>query len=331
MNDTRRASPSLHRPRMRLLASLTTLLLVLVLPELVSLSGIAAPSRIVAVGDIHGDYDRLLGILEQAGLIDASQQWIGGTAILVQTGDFLDRGPKSRQVMDLLMALEKQAPKAGGQVVVLLGNHEVMNLMGDLRYVSPEEFSSYAAPDSEKRRQRAYREAGELAREYARLRRLSGPGFKLETEAEWMEAHPPGLVEHREAFGPTGKYGGWLRDHPVIAQVGDVVFVHGGFWTESNRQWELGPPEPRVPGEPHAVGRLQDRGRDPVDPGDDVPHQDEEGVGGEGDHRVRRVQAHHRHHEGEGSQRGDCVEDAGDGGDRPVASAPPDGDQGEAQ
>jgi hypothetical protein len=207
-------------------------LLALVLVCCLELAAAAAPARLVAIGDVHGDFDALVAILQQAGLINAEHQWIGGDATLVQTGDFLDRGPKSRQVMDLLMELEKQASKAGGQVVVLLGNHEVMNIVGDLRYVSPEEYSSFADQDSEKKRQRAYRAAQEQAKQYAHLRRLPGSGSASETEAEWMQAHPLGFVEQREAFGPAGKYGRWLRNRPVIVQLEDVVFLHGGISPE---------------------------------------------------------------------------------------------------
>ena len=68
-----------------------------------------APSRIIAIGDIHGSIDGLTAILKAAGLIDSARQWTGGTARLVQTGDYTDRGEGTRAVMDLLMALEPQA------------------------------------------------------------------------------------------------------------------------------------------------------------------------------------------------------------------------------
>src|SRR5687767_354355 len=100
------------------------LLVALLLPSL------AGAQRVVAIGDIHGDLEAFVGILRQAELVDEQKNWTGGKATLVQTGDFLDRGPYVREVMHLLMALEKQAKKAGGRVLVLLGNHEVMNITG---------------------------------------------------------------------------------------------------------------------------------------------------------------------------------------------------------
>src|SRR5687767_8705865 len=79
----------------------------------VSSCGIETTERIVAVGDVHGAYDRFVAVLRQAGLIDARQRWSGGRAILVQTGDVLDRGPDSRRVLDLLRRLEGEAVRAG--------------------------------------------------------------------------------------------------------------------------------------------------------------------------------------------------------------------------
>src|SRR5437773_1779594 len=70
--------------------------------------------RVVAIGDIHGDLDAFAGILQRTRLTDPSRRWAGGNSILVQTGDFLDRGPEARAVMDLLMSLQKDAPRHGG-------------------------------------------------------------------------------------------------------------------------------------------------------------------------------------------------------------------------
>src|ERR1700690_2853223 len=84
--------------------------------------------KIVAVGDVHGDYEQLVIVLKSAGLIDDGENWPGGKTHLVQNGDVLDRGPDSRKAMDLLIKLEKQAAAAGGQVHALIGNHESMNV-----------------------------------------------------------------------------------------------------------------------------------------------------------------------------------------------------------
>ena len=134
----------------------------------------AQPSgRVVAIGDIHGASDRLHRILRQSRVMDRERRWTGGTATLVQTGDFTDRGAQVREVMDLLMRLEDSAPDGGGQVRVLLGNHETMNLTADVRDVTAAIFASFASPGADQMREDAYRRYVEYAaRRRADLGRL---------------------------------------------------------------------------------------------------------------------------------------------------------------
>lgn len=98
---------------------------------------VEAPTRLVAIGDLHGDFQATQKVLRIAGLTDAKDAWIGGKATLVQTGDVLDRGDGEAQIFALLFALRDQAKAAGGRVVLMNGNHEIMNAQGDLRYVTP--------------------------------------------------------------------------------------------------------------------------------------------------------------------------------------------------
>src|SRR5690349_11936685 len=98
-------------------------------------------ARLFAIGDIHGSIDGFKSILKVTGLADASGKWTGGKSQLIQTGDYTDRGEGTRAVLDLLMALEGQAKDAGGRAFALLGNHEVMNLIGETRDRSEEHTS----------------------------------------------------------------------------------------------------------------------------------------------------------------------------------------------
>src|SRR5262245_16185550 len=164
---------------------------------------------IVAIGDIHGDLDAFTRSLRAAGLTDAGGRWVGGSAVLVQTGDFLDRGPDVRAVMDRLMSLEAEAAVAGGRVIALLGNHEVMNLVGERRDVSPSAYKAFADERSGARREAAWEE-------YLRLvSRLPERDRKAKVyqrgRDEWMDDHPAGYLEYREAIAPRGRYGTWLR------------------------------------------------------------------------------------------------------------------------
>ena len=112
--------------------------------------------KIVSVGDIHGDLNALVSIMQKAKILDTNNNWIAGKTHFVSTGDILDRGPESRKIMDLFIKLEKQATAAGGQMHILLGNHEVMNLIGDRRYVSNEEYASFIPEEPVSLRNKQY-------------------------------------------------------------------------------------------------------------------------------------------------------------------------------
>jgi len=175
--------------------------------------------RVVAVGDVHGNLDGFLSILQAAGLIDQSRQWTGGKATFVQLGDLVDRGPKSRAVLDFIMTLQNEASKKGGAVRVSFGNHEMMQIIGDMRYVVAADYEAFVDNRSEQRRTAAFRD-------YSRLEMQKG---RMAAQETWMMAHPPGFVEHREAYGPQGKYGKWLRGLSPINKVDDSIFLHGGI------------------------------------------------------------------------------------------------------
>ena len=180
-----------------------------------------AGPRVVAIGDVHGAFDQFVEILQTAGLVDAKRQWIGGTTVLVQTGDVFDRGPKVREALDLLMRLEEEARRAGGRVEALLGNHEVMNLLHEFRDVSPASYAAFADARSESRRQRAFDDYAKLVKQRAT------PGEAPSRDA-WLASHPPGFLEYVEALGPRGKYGRWLRSHKVVTTEGGTAFMHAG-------------------------------------------------------------------------------------------------------
>jgi len=177
----------------------------------------APPARIVAVADVHGAGATFAKLLQRAGLIDDRQQWVGGTAVLVQTGDLLDRGTDVKSALDLLMALEPQAAAAGGRVQVVQGNHEGMNMLGETRDTAPELFAAFADDKSESRREQALEAAQKIAK-----------GASVD-KAAWMTAHPPGYIEYRDAFSPTGRYGKWLRTKPAAVEIEDTIFMHGGI------------------------------------------------------------------------------------------------------
>ena len=188
-------------------------------------------ARIVAIGDVHGAYGALVDVLGATGLVDEGLAWSGGDSVLVQTGDLLDGGSEVRQVLDLMMRLQTEARAAGGDVIVLLGDHEVLNILGELRDVSPATFATFAAEEQTEM-------LGEAFQEFARafLRTQTGSGYgqanrstKERVRDQWVGNQVPGRVEYARAMGPGGVYGEWLRTLPVTAMVGGVMFAHAGI------------------------------------------------------------------------------------------------------
>jgi hypothetical protein len=187
----------------------------------------AAPQRIVAVGDLHGDWDAWIAIARSAGLVDERNRWVGGRTILVQLGDIADRGPDSRKIINHLRRLQRSAPRAGGKVVVLVGNHEAMNVIGDLRYVHPGEYAAFANRRSERRRDEFFdRNLERLETAY----QARNPQLTSEQVRDAFNAETPlGMLEHQAAWNPSGELGRWTISNPAVAKIGDTLFVHGGL------------------------------------------------------------------------------------------------------
>ena len=165
-----------------------------------------APPRLVAIGDVHGDFEATRAVLRLAGAIDDQDRWIGKDLVVVQTGDQLDRGDGERKILELLERLVGEAKQAGGALHVLNGNHELMNAAGDLRYVTAGGFVDFAEV----------------------------PGVDL-NDPRAAQA-PPAMRGRLLAFAPGGPYARKLADRPVALVVGDTVFAHGGVLPQHVRR-----------------------------------------------------------------------------------------------
>lgn len=157
-----------------------------------------APDRLVAIGDLHGDLDAALRALRLAGAIDEKNAWVGGNLVLVQTGDQIDRGDDDRKIVDLFERLKVDAKNAGGEVLALVGNHEIMNAQLDFRYVTAGAFSTF----------------DDLL-----------TGGTLSSRLAEIEERARGRAS---AFLPGGRYASLLAERPLIMKVGQSIFVHGG-------------------------------------------------------------------------------------------------------
>jgi len=203
--------------------------------------------RIVAVGDLHGDYDNFIKILKEPkiGIIDDNHRWIGGKTHLVQIGDVMDRGDHAKKIFDLLIRLEKEAEEAGGKVHMLIGNHEEMNI-GDRAfdrrgYVTVEQLRSFLPDKFKEKRERKPRKkfGGNSSIETGSNPPLA-PGIVAYWEKQLRDAmdvdRHPVRREYVKTFNET--YGKWILKHNAVIKINDTIFVHGGI-SEKFSTWPL--------------------------------------------------------------------------------------------
>ncbi|MBM3305141.1 MAG: hypothetical protein FJY79_04220 [Candidatus Aminicenantes bacterium] len=201
--------------------------------------------RTVAVGDLHGDYDRFVFILThpEVAVADSDLRWAAGKTHLVQLGDVLDRGPDAKKIFDLLMRLEKEAETAGGMLHFLIGNHEEMNITGIAldypQYITPEQFVSFLPDDVRKVREKAY--IASLPRD--RRRQAEAGGLDLGTDdrlrAYWQRISredPEARRAYVNHFNET--YGKWITGKNTVIKINDVIYTHGGI-SEAFSKWPL--------------------------------------------------------------------------------------------
>ncbi len=160
------------------------------------------PPRIVAIGDLHGDLEAARSALRLAGAIDDQDHWIGDDLVVVQTGDQLDRGDQDKAILDLLLRLAGEAAADGGALHLLNGNHELMNVRLDLRYISEKGFAEFQE-------------------------------FAEDAEADSLLLSLPAEQRGRAAaFRPGGPYAKILSERNIFLIIGDNLFVHGGITPE---------------------------------------------------------------------------------------------------
>lgn len=171
----------------------------LILLFLISISSLWAQEfRIVAIGDLHGDFDHTIAVLKKAQIINENLEWIGGKTILVQTGDEIDRGDGDRKIIDFFEKLKVLAQKDGGEVFPLLGNHEIMNAEMDFRFVFDGGWSEFE----------------EFSGQYS-------PNGSATLE--------PKSFGRAFAFTPGGPYAKILSNRLSVLKIHDILFVHGGL------------------------------------------------------------------------------------------------------
>ena len=197
-------------------------------------------NKVIAIGDLHGDLEAAIKSLKLAGVIKLSTpnipknldiDWIGGKTVVVQIGDQIDRVRPANlinnicpeddeelhkdegsdlKIISLFCNLHKKAVKAGGAVISCIGNHELMNILGDFRYVSPREFNEF------------------------------GNYFNAKKTQKKKSKFPYGYKERKEAFKPGGCLAKKLAEcYYSVFQVGSWIFVHGGISPDLAKKYTL--------------------------------------------------------------------------------------------
>ena len=177
--------------------------------------------RTIAIGDLHGDLHAARRALQLAGVMNEENAWIGDSTMVVQVGDILDRGDHELEILELFERLRKEAEGQGGTVVLLNGNHEIMNVQLDFRYVTDAGFSTFQRFE---------------------------PPDPLPAVLRPLPKYHRGRAA---AFSPGGLWAKRLARNPAIVVSDSIVFVHGGLLpeharygihaiNEEMREWMLG-------------------------------------------------------------------------------------------
>jgi len=202
--------------------------------------------KIVAVGDIHGDYKAFIKILKGTGLIDKELHWTGRKTHLVQIGDVMDRGDYAKEILDLLMKLEKEAEEAGGKVHMLIGNHEELNITGLILNRGDDEFTA--------RQLVSFLPDGYREKQVKKFREMLGDnptkktGLDSSLDSDLMpfwenmlnklrtNRRHPARREYMNNFNKT--YGKWILQQNAVIKINNIIFVHGGI-SEKFSKWGL--------------------------------------------------------------------------------------------
>jgi hypothetical protein len=196
--------------------------------------------KIVVIGDLHGDYENFVDILKGTGLVDDDLHWAAGDTHFVQTGDILDRGHFAKDILDLILSLEKEAEAAGGKVHLLLGNHEEMNIVNtafqQLGYVPLSQFKDFLP--------RKFRENTEK-KIRSNFQKNNSEANSNITAEEAIDNYWTKYMEEQKKeagqkyfYGFIDAYGSWLLEHNIVIKINDTIFVHGGI-NEEFSKWPL--------------------------------------------------------------------------------------------
>ncbi|KAJ7928900.1 Metallo-dependent phosphatase-like protein [Mycena leptocephala] len=182
--------------------------------------------HIVAVGDLHGDMKNAQTVLQFSGVVDEFGNWTGDADFFVQTGDIIDRGDDTIKLFFWMEQLRVQAAAVGGVVLSHLGNHEVMNAIGDWRYVYPSEIDTFGSVAARQKMLTTGRIGRAWAQNYTATSRLPlHPHLGPPNTPFPPEDHPVYFQKENDDEDEDSRYyhAGEPLSHSALS------FVHGGL------------------------------------------------------------------------------------------------------
>jgi Calcineurin-like phosphoesterase len=193
----------------------------------------------VVIGDLHADLGAAQTAFQLAGAIDDKGEWIGGDLTIVQLGDLIGRSYEDREVLDFIFDIRELANTSGGNVYVVLGNHEVFGAQLRIDYVDEEAWQAFES-----------------------IPNLNLADPRLADIPEYKRARSAALIS-------GGPYSRRLADFPAVLKIGEYVFAHGGvtpYWAEYGierineevRRWLLGETGQPAPARGVDDGNLDD-------------------------------------------------------------------------
>ena len=182
---------------------------------LLSIAG--CDSKIIAIGDLHGDISNAIGILKMAKIIDDDSNWIGGRTTVIQVGDMVDRGPDGHGIIDLMIDLRIKAQQAGGELLNVIGNHEIMNLKGDWTFVDERDLRSHGNREI---RAQEFSESGHYGKFIRSLPLVINKGSTLFTHGGLLKQFAVEGITKINKLGTEGLYHN--LDAPILMNDGPV-------------------------------------------------------------------------------------------------------------
>ena len=200
--------------------------------------------RIVAIGDIHGDIKALFKALYKANIIKTNGEWDkkNKRTIVIQLGDLLDRGGRGQadtdnykeeiEILQYIEYLNKKAQEVDSAFITLIGNHELMNILGDFRYVSA---NAMKGMGGEEGRRKLFAAGGPIAKH------LGCCSYGICKIGDWTFVHAGVLPQHLKddnfSFSSVnqlvrGIMRGTVKKHNLNPSQREFIFGNNGlFWT----------------------------------------------------------------------------------------------------